>query len=480
MVLCELERRAALVVPSPQQLAWQEMECIAFAHFGPTTFTGRGCDGSTPPEAFNPTALDARQWARVCKDAGLKMIILTAKHHDGFCLWPSRYTEYSVRHSPWQGGEGDVVREVAEACRDAGLKFGLYLSPWDCHEPTYGDSPAYNAFYKNQLHELLTQYGEVTEVWLDGYCGEGPNGKRQVYDWAGYYALIRRLQPQALIAICGPDVAWCGNEQGFAGETQWSVAGFNADPYREPPDWEALHGEFARRSKLVEDGAEDEGPGSLAHLAGARHLAWYPAECDVSIRPHWFYNAREDDQVKSIDVLLDIYDRSVGHNAVLLLNLPPDQRGLIHENDARRARELRAALDERFAHDLALGKPVAAGNTHGHDRAYAPAHVTDGDPATFWMAGEGETSAWLEVDLGRPTALNCALLQEQIALGQRVERFSLGVWDGSAWRACAHGTTIGHKRLLRFPEVTAQRMRLAIHGSRLCPTLQALGLYRIL
>lgn len=274
----EVLRKAAHVRPSPQQLAWQELEFTCFVHFGMNTFTGREWgDGKEDPKLFNPTAFDARQWARACNDAGMKLLILTCKHHDGFCLWPSKHTEHSVKNSPWKGGKGDVVREVSEACREAGLKFGVYLSPWDRNAKTYG-SDAYNDVYKKQLAELLADYGPVTEVWWDGACGEGPNGKRQVYDWDGYVRVVRELAPQAVIFGMGPDVRWVGNESGLARESEWSVL-----PKRGPGDQTA------------------KDLGHRKYLAGAEELVWYPAECDVSIRPGWFYHADQDDKVKTLE-----------------------------------------------------------------------------------------------------------------------------------------------------------------------------------
>lgn len=436
-----LRRESSLVHPTPQQLAWQEMEFIAFTHFGINTFTNREWGtGREDPKLFNPTAFDANQWVRVFKEAGMKMVILTAKHHDGFCLWPSKFTEHSVRNSPWRNGKGDVVREVAEACRRGGLKFGVYLSPWDRHEPTYGNSPAYNRHFTNQLTELLTNYGEVTEVWFDGACGEGPNGRRQVYDWPAYYALIRKLQPNALIAITGPDIRWVGNESGVARETEWSVQ--PAAPLR--------HGKTG--------------------------LVWYPAECDVSIRPGWFYHPQQDNKVKSLGRLLDIYYKSVGRNGVLLLNVPPDRRGLIHENDARRLRELRAVLDATFKTNLAEGKKATASSTL--DTAHGPEKTLDGDPTTYWMAAEDATSATIELDLRKPTTFNVSMLQEHIALGQRIEEYALEAWDGDGWKPFARGTTVGHKKLDHFADLTARRVRIIIRRSRANPTLRAIALFR--
>lgn len=444
-------RKAAHVVPSPQQLAWQEMELTAFAHFGVNTFTDREWgEGDEDPKVFNPTAFDADQWVAACKAAGLKILILTCKHHDGFCLWPSKYTEHSVKHSPWRDGKGDVVKEVSDACRRGGLKFGVYLSPWDRHEKTYG-TDAYNDYYKNQLRELLTNYGEVSEVWWDGACGEGPNGKKQVYDTAGYLKVVRELQPNAVAAIMGPDIRWVGNEDGLARESEWSVV---------------THG---TGNGMAAD------YGNRKYLVGASSLTWYPAECDVSIRPGWFYHATEDDKVKSLEHLLDIYYRSVGRNAVLLLNIPPDRRGLFHENDVTRLKELRAVLDETFKTNLVQGKAVKASSAaEGHSAQMA----ADGDGATYWAAADGQIQGSLEFDLGGPTTFDRAMLQEMIATGQRVEDFTLEAWDGQAWKEFAKATTIGHKRLLKFPAVTASKVRLTIVDARDCPTIREFGLFK--
>lgn len=419
-----------LAKPTPQQLAWQEAELTMFLHFGVNTFTDREWgDGTEDPGIFNPTELDTRQWVQAAKDAGFKYMILTAKHHDGFCLFPSKYTEHSVKNSPWKNGEGDVVRELADSCREAGLKLGLYLSPWDRHEPSYGDSPAYNQHFRNQLTELLTNYGEVAEVWFDGACGEGPNGKRQEYDWQSYYEVIRRLQPDAVIAICGPDIRWVGNENGVARETEWSV--------QEP--------------------SPDRHPGVIGKV-------WYPAECDVSIRPGWFWHADQDAKVKSLEHLLDIYYKSVGRNSVLLLNVPPNNRGLIADPDVQRLREFRAVLDQTFATDLAEGKSAV--------------NAVDGRGDTYWSPAGDTTEGALEVDLGEPVTFNVAMTKEYIALGQRVEAYSIEAWDGQAWKSIAEGTTIGHKKLDRFPDVTASKLRLTIRQSQATPLIRAFGVYR--
>ena len=460
---------AARLVPTAGQLAWQEMECIAFAHFGMNTFTDREWgEGTEDPALFNPSAFDARQWVRVLKQAGFKMLILTAKHHDGFCLWPSRLTDHSVRRSPWRGGRGDLVREVTDACREAGLKAGIYLSPWDRHEPSYGDSPAYNEHFRGQLRELLSDYGEIAEVWFDGACGEGPNGKRQEYDWPSYYRVIRELQPRALIFGMGPDIRWVGTESGCGRETEWSVVPIAIKEAAGPGSSLSLDDAFLPGDMTAAD------LGSREKLRGAGALAWYPAETDVSIRPGWFYHAKEDGEVKPPDKLLDIYFSSVGQNSVLLLNVPPDRLGLIHENDAKSLIGLRKRLDAIFGTDLTAGAKVeSAGAAAGHPAAA----LLDRDPLTYWQAAPEKPAATFEIDLRREAAFDTVMLQEYIRLGQRVEEFSLQAWTGTGWTALAAGTTIGYKRLLRFPAMTARRLRLIISGSRAEPALSGFGLY---
>ncbi|GMV37446.1 MAG: hypothetical protein AMXMBFR61_19540 [Fimbriimonadales bacterium] len=444
-----------LPVPSERQLAWHRQEMYAFCHFGMNTFTGREWgEGTESPELFRPTELDCRQWARVLKDAGFRGIIITAKHHDGFCLWPSRYTTHSVAHTPWGDGKRDVVAELAAACREYGLKFGVYLSPWDRHEPTYGDSPRYNEHYENQLTELLTNYGEVFEVWWDGACGEGPNGKRQEYDWKAYEEVVRRLQPNAVIfSDAGPDVRWVGNEQGFAGETNWCMQ---------------------RR--------DDFAPGRVADLSLLTHgqrdgTHWVPAECDVSIRPGWFYQAEQDAQVKSVEQLVDIYFKSVGRNASLLLNVPPDRRGLIADVDVQRLHEFGRALEAIFARDLAREAKAVASSVRGGDARFAAERAIDGLPGSYWATDEGVLTGSLTVTWREPVQFGVVMLQEQIELGQRVEKFSIEARVGGHWIEVAQGTTIGYKRLLRFSEVTADGVRVNILGSRACPTLSTVSVF---
>ncbi|MBW3624671.1 MAG: alpha-L-fucosidase [Armatimonadetes bacterium] len=430
-------------LPSPRQKKWQEMELTLFVHFTVNTFTDKEWgDGTEDPKIFNPSKLDVSQWVKAAKAGGFKLVILTAKHHDGFCLWPSKTTEHSVKNSPWKNGKGDLVREFVAVCRKEGVAVGLYLSPWDRHEPTYGDSPAYNAFYKKQLTELLTQYGPIDEVWFDGANGEGPNGKRQEYDWPGFYDTIRAHQPDALIAISGPDVRWVGNEEGFARETEWSV----------------------------------QDPHPIYH-AGTKEKVWWPAECDVSIRPGWFWHPSEDEKVRTSDNLVDLYFKSVGRNSLLLLNVPPTNEGLFHGTDVQRLKEFKTKLDAIFKDDLAKGKPATASHTRGNDRRFGPAQTLDGKANTYWTTEDGITSAWLEVDLGQPTRFNVAGIQEAIELGQRVTAYRLDHWDGDEWKTFAKGTTVGRKKLDRFEPVTTQRVRLVIEDARACPAIRSFGLW---
>lgn len=457
-------------IPSPQQKAWQELEYVGFIHFGINTFTDREWgDGTEDPDQFNPTEFDATQWVDTFKKAGINMLILTCKHHDGFCLWPSEYTEHSVKTSAWKDGMGDVVRDVADACHAAGIKFGVYLSPWDRNHPEYGNSPVYNEYFRNQLTELLTEYAPVDEVWFDGANGEGPNGKRQEYDWLSYYSLIRRLAPNAVIAIMGQDIRWVGNESGVAKETEWSV--------RVIPEGDDVHPQFTMNGSLVEgsyrflDQEEDD-----ERTSGG--LVWFPSESDVSIRPGWFYHADQDDDVKTLDHLLDIYYKSIGRNSVLLLNLPPDTRGLIHENDVERLIEFRNAIDETYAHDLSDGASARASEVRGNDDTFAASRVLDDDPHTYWAVDDGQEQGVLEITLPQARTFDVVLLQEPIELGQRVAEFHVEAKIDGEWEKIAEGTTIGYKRLLRIEPVTASAIRVSITKSRGCPLIHTVGLFK--
>ncbi len=432
---------AAHVVPSEKQLAWQRLELTAFIHFGINTFTDNEWgSGKEDPALFNPTALDCEQWVQTLKKGGFKMVILTAKHHDGFCLWQTATTDHSVAHSPWRNGKGDVVRELSDACRKHGMKFGVYLSPWDRNAPSYGDSPAYNALFIAQLTELLTNYGRVDEVWFDGACAEGPNGKRQVYDWESILNTIHTLQPHAVTAIMGDDVRWVGNEGGRGRLTEWSATPYTPLSHND--------GHAANAALGLEEMSSDLGSREL--VARANGVYWYPSEVDVSIRPGWFYHEWQDDEVRSLANLVDIYYTSVGRNSVLLLNVPPDRRGLIHEIDAERIE----ALGNYIANNFTNSK--IAGEVHP------------------WHAEAGESHEY-EVESG--AIINTLLISEDIERGQRVERFTIEAYTNGRWHHIAEGTTIGYKRLLRFSDCRAERIRVTINECRTTANISNVALY---
>lgn len=434
---------AARLVPTPQQLEWQKMELTAFLHFGINTFTDREWgDGTEDPKLFNPTNLDADQWVRTLKEAGFQMVILTAKHHDGFCLWPSRYTTHSVASSNWKDGKGDVVREVRDACTKYGMKFGVYLSPWDRNAPCYGDSPKYNQYFIDQLTELLTNYGEVHEVWFDGANGEGPNGKKQEYDWDRFYETIQRLQPKAVMAIMGDDVRWVGNEKGLGRETEWSATVLTPGIYGRSETNNAKLGISNVSADL----------GSRAMLEKATELFWYPSEVDVSIRPGWFYHTYEDSKVKSVKQLMDIYCQSVGYNSVLLLNIPPDREGRINAADAQRLKE--------FA--------------EFRKKAFADNRVVAGD--TPWNTAAVSSRSYA---LKPASTVNLVMVQEDIAQGQRIEKFTIDAYTQGAWKTMGEGTTVGYKRMLRFPDIQADSLRLTINESRLDGNIIQLAAYHV-
>ncbi|MBV3635787.1 alpha-L-fucosidase [Bacteroides cellulosilyticus] len=432
---------ASRLVPTPQQLEWQRMELTAFLHFGVNTFTGREWgDGTEDPAIFNPTSLDCEQWVRTLKESGFKMAIITAKHHDGFCLWPTKTTRHSVASSSWKGGKGDVVRELRDACKKYGIKFGVYLSPWDRNASCYGDSPAYNQFFIEQLTELLTNYGEVHEVWFDGANGEGPNGKKQIYDWDAILKTIRRLQPKAVTAIMGDDVRWVGNEKGIGRETEWSATALTPGIYPRSGEQNKELGIFGKAKDL----------GGRDIVARATELFWYPSEVDVSIRPGWFYHADQDKQVKSLNHLTDIYFKSVGYNSVLLLNIPPDLRGLINENDVQRLKEFSSYLKKTFARNYVLKGNEAWHGTSGTVRQY---------------------------DIQKEALVNAFMIQEDISKGQRVESFLVEAYKDGSWIHMAEGTTIGYKRLVRFSDTRPERIRVTIRSARGVANVAAVGLF---
>ncbi len=437
-------------IPTARQLDWQQRELAMFVHFTVNTFTDREWgDGTENPAVFDPTDLDVQQWVDVAREFGFRSVVLTAKHHDGFCLWPSRYTDHSVRSSSWRGGKGDVVGELAEACRKSGLRLGLYLSPWDRHERSYGDERLYNQFYLAQLRELLTSYGPLSEVWFDGAKGEG--ARHMHYFFQSYWALVRQLQPDAVIfSDEGPDVRWIGNERGSAGESCWSMLD---------------------RSR-VSVGKAETGYLNTGDPDGPQ---WVPGETDVSIRKGWFWHP--DQSPKSVQELLDIYFHSVGRNSVLLLNVPPDRRGRVSEADVERLHEFRSALDAIFQRDLAAGSKGRADNVRGGSADFAVEKSLDGRLETYWASDDDVRSARLEYDLGGVRRFNVSRLQEPIQLGQRVKGYRIQVETPSGWRTIVEGTTIGYKKLDRFETVETRRVRLEILDARACPLLAGFGLY---
>jgi alpha-L-fucosidase len=472
----DIIRKAAHVVPSPRQFRWQELELTAFFHFGINTFTDREWgDGKEDLSLFDPTQLDARQWVRVAKEAGIRQVILTAKHHDGFCLWPSRYTHHTIAYTPYKNGHGDIVQEFADACHEYGLGLGLYLSPWDRNSPDYGDSAKYNELFLHWLTELLTNYGRVDEIWFDGANGEGPNGKKQVYAFEAWYHLIRKLQPQAVIAIMGPDVRWVGTETGQGRLTEWSVLPLNARQQENIAANSQKDQTFAPLGNLM-----DQDLGSREKLMTARGLIWYPAETDVSIRPGWFYHAKEDSLVRTPSGLMDLYFSSVGRNSVLLLNIPPNRDGLISDADIRSLRGWRKDMEATFGVNLAAGATVTGGRGVGPGgKEPGPRALVDGNKDTYLTTMGMDTSATIDILLKEEKTFDVLSLQEEIRVGQRVERFVLEAREGKKWKEVASGTTIGYKRLIRFPAVTARELRLRILSSRLNPAIAEFGLYKL-
>lgn len=443
-------------VPTPAHLRWHAEQFYAFVHFNMNTFTGvEWGHGTEAPESFHPTEFDANQWCSLFKECGLTGVIITAKHHDGFCLWPSAFTEHDVASSTWRGGDGDVIAELAEACRAHDLFLGIYISPWDRNNPIYGkDDEAYNAYFIGQMEELLGNYGEVAEVWWDGANGDRDNpDKHQEYDWPAFNATVARLQPDAV--TFGPPYAnmpigarWVGNERGYANATQWSTY---------PIDVPERAGEL---NIGVEGAAE-----------------WFPAESDVSIRPGWYWTEESDDEVKSVDQLLDIYYNSVGHNTNLLLNFPVDDRGLVHENDAAALRAMTDVLKMTFETDLAEGQPVRASNTRGDDPFFAASRATDGDRSTYWAADDSQLTASLTVNFDQPRTIDRVVLQEYVELGQRIRAWNLEALVDGDWIPVFAGTTVGYKRIARIDPVTTGALRLNITDSRACPTLASLGAF---
>lgn len=453
-------------LPSEAQLEWQQMEMNAFIHFTTNTFTGLEWGyGDESPEIFDPTDLDVDQWMTTLKEAGFKGVVLTCKHHDGFVLWPSGYTDHSVAASPWENGEGDIVGLVEESARRHGLKFGVYLSPWDRNRADYGDS-TYITYYRNQVRELFENYGPIFEMWLDGANGGdghygGARETRSIdgehyYDWPTTVDLVRELQPDPATIIfsdAGPDIRWVGNERGVAGEPNWNTI-----------DTDTLYAGKAGISDVLNHGT-----------AGAD--TWLPAEVDVSIRPGWFYHDFEDSLVKTPQHLFDIYLTSVGRGSQLLINIPPDHRGLIHENDVAALRGMRTMIDSIFADDLTVGATASADKFRGRHDDFSPHLLLDDDPETYWATDDDVKTGTITISFPVAREVSYLLLQEYIQLGQRVSGFRVLARVDGELKEVGSGTTIGYKRILPLTAATTDELVVEITDALASPILSRLSIY---
>jgi alpha-L-fucosidase len=451
-------------VPDERQMAWHNMELNAFIHFTINTYTDKEWGyGNESPELFNPTDFDAEQWVSVLKDAGFKGVILTCKHHDGFCLWPSAYTDHDIAQSPFMDGKGDIVKAVSDACHKFGLKFGIYMSPWDRNRADYG-KPSYITYYRNQLKELFTNYGPVFEMWFDGANGGdgyygGADEKREIdrktyYDWPTTLNMVHKIQPEVLFfSDGGPDLRWVGNEEGHVNTTNWNTI-----------TTDTLYAGKAGISDLLGTGSGDG-------------KEWVPAEVDISIRPGWFYHESENDKVKTPEELFRIYMTSVGRGSTLLLNVPPDKRGQFHRNDVESLMGFHRLLQERFGNNLAKGATITASETRGNAAEYAASNVADDNAETYWATNDSTTTASIEVELTGPKEINYVQIGEYIRLGQRVKKFNIEAEVDGAWKELATGTTIGYKRILAIDPVTTSKVRINIEAAKACPVISTVSLY---
>lgn len=460
-----LDERLIKIVPSERQIKFQQLEFYAFIHFTVNTFTDKEWgDGTESPEIFNPTKLDAEQWVKAVKSAGMRGLILTCKHHDGFCLWDCKYTKHTVMNSPY--GK-DIVKETAKACKKHGIKFGVYLSPWDRNCHLYGQGKAYDDYFVNQLTELLTGYGDVFSVWFDGACGEGPNGKKQYYDWERYYSVIRELQPEACISVCGPDIRWCGNEAGHTRKAEWSVVPMRAKDSEIISEKSQQEDNEEFRQRRVD--ARDEDLGSRKMLIDENELIWYPAEVNTSIRPGWFWHKSENDKVRSLEELMDIYIKSVGGNATFLLNIPPTNEGLLHENDVRRLAEIGEFIRNAFADNIAPYADITA-DCEGIENV-----LTDSYESCY-MPDTPETEITFKFD--KPEKLGYLVIKENISMSQRVESFTVSVSEDGGFREVYEGTVIGYKRIVPLNDVVTDSLKIKITDSRINPVISFIGIYR--
>lgn len=469
----EIDQRLIQVVPSKRQFEFQQLEFYSFVHFTVNTFTGKEWgEGTESPSIFNPVKFDAKQWVSAVKAAGMKGLILTCKHHDGFCLWPSKYTGHTVANSPYKDGKGDIVKEVSEACKEAGIKFGVYLSPWDRNNQAYGQGKLYDDYFVNQLTELLTNYGDVFDLWFDGACGEGKNGKKQLYDWNRYYEVIRTLQPNACINVCGPDIRWCGNEAGDTRPAEWSVVPKRtADTEKIASQSQKEDDESFRKRKVM---AWDQDLGSREILAGEEELIWYPAEVNTSIRPGWFYHESEDSKVRPLEELLRIYYNSVGGNATFLLNIPPTKEGLFHENDVKRLEEIGDYLREAFKVNLAESAKFSADSCL---EGYGIENIVNDDYESYYTTEDGITQAVIEVSWKERQTMKHIVLKENILCSQRIEKFRVEAEQNGKYITLYNGTVVGYKRIIPIEPVETDKIRICIIDARVAPTLSFLGIY---
>lgn len=468
-----VERRLISAVPSKRQILHQQREFYSFVHFTVNTFTGKEWgDGTEDPAIFNPVKMDANQWCEALCAAGMKGLILTCKHHDGFCLWPSRYTDHTIASSPYRDGKGDIVKEVSEACHRYGLDFGVYLSPWDRNSSLYGQGKPYDDYFVNQLTELLTGYGPVCSVWFDGACGEGPNGKAQKYDWERYYEVIRRLQPMACIHVCGPDVRWCGNEAGSTRPSEWSVVPLRTKDTEKIQKNSQKQDDEEFRERQIK--ASDMDLGSYEKLKDEKELIWYPAEVNTSIRPGWFYHAEEDDQVKPLEKLIHIYENSVGGNGTFLLNIPPTREGLFHENDVRRLYEFGAYRKECYGKNLlekAALQCEEGMEGFGIDQARTDSYDT------YFAAPDGQRSCRICVTFSDEETVRRVVLKENITKSQRIEAFRILAKQDGVMKCVYEGTVVGYKKIAVLDGVRTDKLVIEITDARIAPTLSFVGIY---
>ena len=468
------DERLIQVTPHKRQIAHQSTEFYSFVHFTVNTFTDREWgNGKETPEIFNPEKLDAEQWVKAIKSAGMGGLILTCKHHDGFCLWPSKYTKHTVEYSPYKDGKGDIVKETADACKKYGIKFGVYLSPWDMNNELYGQGKAYDDFFINQLTELLTNYGEVFSVWFDGACGEGPNGKKQYYDWDRYYAKIRELQPDACISVCGPDVRWCGNEAGHTRDAEWSVVPERAKDSEIIAEKSQQADDTEFRQRRVD--ARDGDLGSREMLENENALIWYPAEVNTSIRPGWFWHESENDKVRSLSELMNIYYNSVGGNATFLLNIPPTTEGLFHENDVKRLHEIGEYLEKAFSENLTEKAVITIDSiAAGSDVKSLLRDSYD----SYYTTEKGINKAEIILTFRHEENIGNIVLKENILNSQRVESFAVDISEMGEWKEIYKGTVIGYKRIVPLKSVKTDNIRIRITDCRCEPQLSFIAVYK--